>query len=200
MQIKVQFFKTIGVPTEPVANAFYFVENEDETVSMYVTDQDGELSSPGNPEFVIAVMDAAMTLKADRSAIIASTLLASSVVDLNEGTAEKQVLYTVPASTRAKPSQIDIDFLSDEPTDAEFTVGWNVGADDVLTDPFHLADLITDTAEGGPLLAPSRSVRVGTAGQALGLKVTTPEGSALTARINVFGHETDADGVPVSSL
>lgn len=64
MQIKVKFFKTIGVPTEPEANAFYFVFNEDETVSMFVTDQDGGLTSPGNPEFVIAVMAASMALKA----------------------------------------------------------------------------------------------------------------------------------------
>lgn len=64
MLIKVKFFKVIGVPSEPVANAFYFVKNEDETVDMYVTDEDGELSSPGNPAFVIATMASLMALKA----------------------------------------------------------------------------------------------------------------------------------------
>ncbi len=39
----------------------------------------------------------------------------------------------------------------------------------------------------------------GTAGQILGLKVVTPEGSALTGRVDIFGYLTTVAGVPVAS-
>lgn len=65
MQIPVKFFKVLNRPSEPaVANAVYFVKDEgDGTVVILVTDQDGFFESPGNPEFVIATMAAAMALK-----------------------------------------------------------------------------------------------------------------------------------------
>jgi hypothetical protein len=199
-QIKVKFFKTIGVPTDPVPNAIYFVLDEGTgTVNIHVTDTDGTLVPAGaDADFILATMAASMALKLDKSALVGPTLLSSILVDLNEGTAAKQDLYTVPALRRGKPGYIEIDLLSNAPTNAEFTIGWNSGANDVLVDPFHLADLITSTADGGQLLGPPRAIRVGAAGESLGLVATTPNGSALTARINVFGYLTDAGGVPIS--
>lgn len=40
-QIKVKFFKVVGLPSEPVANALYFIENDDD-YEVYVTDENGD--------------------------------------------------------------------------------------------------------------------------------------------------------------
>jgi hypothetical protein len=195
-RIPIKKFKVTYAPAEPAeANAEYYALNTDLGIAdSWVTDEGGNLYLVGNSAFVQAMIAAAARN------LTAPMLLSSVLVDLNDGSAAKQALYTVPASRRGKPSQIEIDFLSDAPENAEFTIGWNDDADDVLGDPFHLADLITDTADCGQLLAPSRSIRVGTAAQVLGLAVTTPEGSTLTARINTYGHLTTTLGVPVGNI
>jgi hypothetical protein len=66
MLIKVKFFKTIGLPAEPVANAIYFVQDETDPdlIMCWVSDEDGDLRQWGNAAFVIAVMSTSMALKA----------------------------------------------------------------------------------------------------------------------------------------
>jgi|CXWL01.1.fsa_nt_gi hypothetical protein len=194
MQIPVKFRKVLNPPPDPsVPNAFYLVfGGESGLVEAYITDTEGVPYLYGNTAAVLAIIAAAM-------ANTTPGLLSSEEIDLNEGTAAKQVQYTVPANRRAIVTRIDIDKLSAAPTIAEFTVGWNAGATDCL-DPFLLSDLITDAAKFGSILVQPTSWLVGTAGQSLGLAVSTPEGSALTARANVFGYLTDANGVPVANI
>lgn len=57
MQIQVKFYKVLGLPSEPVANAFYFVEDEDTGVAeTYVTNADGEALYVGNTAMFIAFL------------------------------------------------------------------------------------------------------------------------------------------------
>ena len=194
-QIPVKFFKVLNPPSEPaVANAVYFVKSEiDGTVVWHVTDQDGNLEEPGNPDFVLSVV-APLLVKTNTAPV----LLSSTTVDLNDDTA-KQSLFTVPSSRRAIVTRVDIDKLSADPGVAEFTMGWDSLASDCL-DPFLLSDLVPLATKFGSILVQPTSWLVGTAGQALGLKVTTEQGSTLTAKVNVFGYLTDANGVPVANI
>jgi len=181
----------LNPPAEPAGpNALYFGRpDEDSPVEFLLTDQDGYLLSVGNSLFVQGVAKTG----------VAPILLSSTAINLNEGTAAKQALYTVPASRRAIVTRIDLDKLSDDPVDAAFTMGWNAGATNTL-DPFLLSDLVTSSAKFGSILVQPTSWLVGTAAQVLGLAVSTPQGSALAARVNVFGYLTDADGLPVANI
>lgn len=179
--IPVKFYKLLNPPATPATpNAIYFIQpTPDVPVTILLTDEAGAL-------FPVAAT----------SPVYSGLVLASVVVNLNEGTGAKQTLYTVPANRRAILTRVDIDGLSAIPTNAEFKMGWNGAADDVLVDAFHLADLITATTSAGRITGQD-ALRVGTTTQALGLAVTTVQGSALTGRINVFGYLTDGNGVPV---
>ena len=195
MQIPVKWFKVLNPPAEPaVANAIYLVQpNLSDIVDIYVTDQDGALFNVGNSAFILATI-APLLVKTATVPI----LLSSVVVDLNEGTAAKQGLYTVPAGRRGIVTRVDIDKLSAAPTNAAFTMGWNAGATDTL-DPFILSDLVSSATKFGSILVQPTSWLVGTAAQNLGLAVSTPQGSALTARYNIFGYLTDVNGVPIAN-
>ncbi|MGQ0763101.1 MAG: hypothetical protein ACT4OT_13965 [Acidobacteriota bacterium] len=194
MQIPVKFYKVLNPPPNPSEpNAFYLVyDAASGLVEAYITDTEGVPYLYGNTAAILAIIAAAM-------ANTTPGLLASTPVNLNEGTTAKQVQFTVPAARRAIVTRIDIDNLSAAPTIAEFTMGWNAGATDTL-DPFLLADLVTTATRFGSILVQPTSWLVGTAGQSLGLAVSTPEGAALTARLNVFGYLTDTNGVPVANI
>lgn len=196
MQIPVKFYKVLNPPSEPaVPNAVYLVQpDENSVVDIFVTDQDGYVFNVGNSDFVETIVTP-MLVKASTAPI----LLSSTSVNLNENTGAKQSLLTVPASRRGIITRIDIDKLSADPTAAAFTMGWNNTADDCL-DPFLLSDLVATATKFGSILVQPTAWLVGTAAQALGLKVSTPQGSALTAKVNVFGYFTDTNGVPVANI
>lgn len=195
MQIPVKFFKVLNPPSEPaVANAIYLVQPDpDDVVDIYVTDADGAIFNIGSSAFVLSVVEP-LLVKTSTAPI----LLSSTAVNLNSSAA-KQNLFAVPASQRAIVTRVDIDMLSADPTLAEFTMGWNAGADDCLA-PFLLSDLVPLATKFGSILVQPTSWLVGTAGQALGLKVSTVQGSTLTAKVNVFGYLTDAAGVPIANV
>jgi hypothetical protein len=139
---------------------------------------------------------------------IAPRLLSSTVVDLNEGTAAKQALYTCPAGRRCVITEIVAQKASANPGGFAGSMGWNALADDVVlgnevfgagqwsSTTKHL--LLTAFVTGGGAI-PMNPV-TGAAGEVLGLKISTPEGSALTCRVDVFGYLTDAAGVPVAGI
>lgn len=181
MKIKLNVFKLLFPPSEPaVSDAIYLIQRDAQSpVELYVTNEAGNLQS---------------FAKSNTSPI----LLASEMVDLNSGV--RQTTYTVPASRRMKPTQVELDVFSDVPVNAEITMGWNTGANNVLVDPVHLADLVTNVGDYANLFAQPKSIRVGTAGQTLGLIASTMEGSDLTARVNIFGYLTDTDGVPLPNV
>lgn len=196
MQIPVKFYKVLNPPAEPATpNAVYLVQPDPEdVVDIYVTDGDGSLFNVGNAAFVLATI-APLLVKTATAPI----LLSSTVIDLNTVTPTKQSLFTVPSGRRAIVTQVDIDKLSAAPNAVEFTMGWDSLATDTLS-PFHLSDLIDASTKFGSILVQPTSWLVGTAAQALGVAVSTPQGSALTARFNVFGYLTDTDGLPIANI
>lgn len=183
-QIIPKFFKLLNPPPSPAEpNAVYFVQpTPADLVEIYVTMADGTVHNA--------------TVFKTKSV---QTLLSSTAVNLNELTAAKQALYTVPASRRALITRVDVDKLSAVPTAAQFTMGWNAAANDTL-DPFQVSDLIDAVTKFGSILVQPTSWLVGTAAQVLGLAVSTPQGTGLTARINVFGYLTDEAGVPIVNV
>lgn len=135
-------------------------------------------------------------------------LLSSTTVDLNEGTVAKQPLYTCPVSRRVIVTNVVFQNFSANPTDFYALIEWV--SDDVAflgitgygTTPFTSAMAalgnVFDPNTGGTILRDNPVI--GTEGQILGLKVETPEGSALTAIVDVFGYLTNASGVPQANL
>lgn len=134
-------------------------------------------------------------------------LLSSTTVNLNEGTGAKQTLYTCPANRRC----IIVNVVMQKPSASEIgtalvRIGWNVAGNNVMPSYDFSA---------GPLAAVAAAVQsipdfdrgylvptptVGTAGDTLGLVVATPEGSALTAKVDVYGYWTDTNGVPIANV
>lgn len=196
MQIPIKGYKLLNVPAEPaVPNALYFILDESEAIAeIYLTDANGTLKLVGNEAYILSIL-APLIAKASTAPV----LLSSTQVNLNEGTGAKQPLYTVPANRRAIITRVDTDKLSADPTNAAFTMGWDSPATNTL-DPFVLSDLVDSATKFGSILIQPTSWLVGTAGQSLGLAVSTPQGSALTARMNLFGYLTDTDGVPVPNI
>lgn len=194
MRIIPKFYKLLNPPAEPAEpNSFYCVQpTPDVPAEWYVTSVEGDLVNLGNTDFVQAIIDSYKTNTA-------SILLSSTAVNLNDGVGAKQNLYTVPASSRAIITRVDIDKLSAAPTIAEFTMGWNEDSNNTL-DPFLLSDLVGVETKFGSILVQPTSWLVGLEEQVLGLIVSTPEGSALTARMNVFGYLTDTLGVPIANV
>lgn len=154
-------------------------------------------SALNNNENIANTLTALIAAKAN--AFVGPVLLSSTAVNLNEGTLAKQALYTVPASRRCIVTRVDLDKLSGAPSTVEITMGWNAPATDTL-DALRVADLIGGTTSFGSLLVQPTSWLVGTAAQVLGLAVSTPEGSALTGRMNIFGYLTDTNGVPIAGV
>src|SRR4051794_26415788 len=65
MLIKVKFFKVLGPPAEPVANAVYFVKDEEtEVISLFVTDEEANLTGFGDAAYILSVIAPSMALKA----------------------------------------------------------------------------------------------------------------------------------------
>lgn len=179
-RIPIHLFKSLYRPEEPVeAHSLHIVQADpDSVLDFFIANVNGDLVDMFAPRSVSPI------------------LLASVVVDFDAGT-DKQDLVLVPAARRVIVTGWDIDDLSAVPTTAAFKAGWNDDADDVLTDEFNLSDLIDDVAKSAPLLSQQARV-VGTAGQTLGITVTTAQ--AMTLRMNVFGYQTDLDRVPVPNV
>lgn len=194
-QIVVKFFKLLNPPPSPAEpNSVYLVQPDPAAViDIYVTNTDGTVRNVGNAGFVQGLIGSYKTKTA------ADVLLSTTVVNLNEGTAAKQALYTVPASSRAIITRVDVDKLTAAPSAVQFTMGWNAAATDAL-DPFQLSDLVDAATKFGSILVQPTAWLVGTAAQVLGLAVSTPQGSALTARINLFGYLTDDNGMPIANV
>ncbi len=153
----------------------------------------------------------AITLSYANTGTIGNLLLSSTSVNLNEGTGAKQTLYTCPANRRCIVTNVVMQKLSGTLTAASLNIGWNASANDVSFPTINLAGLNNaPSASNATLFATGDivnaigllqgTVAIGTAGDVLGLKVTTPEGSALTARVDVFGYLTDTSGVPVANI
>lgn len=68
-RIRVDFYKVIGLPSEPQPNSFYFVENG-EVAEMYVTDIDGVPRKAGNTEMIEALIVAGVAGKADSQDLV----------------------------------------------------------------------------------------------------------------------------------
>ena len=136
-------------------------------------------------------------------------LLSSTTVNLNDGTAAKQPLYTCPASRNAIPTNVVLHHFSADPTGTfSASLGWNAGATNIVgnagssdfsgdhTGAWILG--IPDVSDGAQFL--SYSPVMGTPADVLGLKVQTPEGSALTCKVDVFGYLTSTAGVPSANV
>lgn len=54
-QIKVKFYKVVGLPSEPEPNTFYFIEDGDNAES-YLTDADGVAKRVGNTVMIDAML------------------------------------------------------------------------------------------------------------------------------------------------
>jgi hypothetical protein len=134
-----------------------------------------------------------------------SMLLAAQSVNLNEGTGAKQPIYTCPANRKCVVTNIIVQHFSGSGSAARFTFGWDAGATgfgsvvDISafgvssTSILNLA--LGDIANGQSFI--SQPTPRGSAAEVLGLKVDTPEGSALTAIVHVFGYLTDNSGVAI---
>lgn len=138
-----------------------------------------------------------------------AVLLSSTEVDLNEGAQAKQSLFTCPLSRRCIPTEIVLHDVSSAPAVAFISIGWNSGADDVVselrfanisgpqtTQAFILS--MQTAADANTLM--SYKPAVGIADDILGVVVYTPEGSPCTCRFDVFGYLTDEAGVPVANV
>lgn len=137
-------------------------------------------------------------------------LLSSTTVNLNEGTAAKQPLYTCPASKRCIITNIVMQKFSASGSVGAGSIGWNAGATDVgaytlASTPVTTASVFNwslyNTNAGTGIMGVSSPVYVtGTAADVLGLKVTEAEGSALTCKVDVYGYWTDTSGVPIANV
>lgn len=140
-------------------------------------------------------------------------LLSTATVNLNDGTAAKQPLYTCPAARNVIPTNVVLHHFSGNPTTFAASIGWDAGADNVVvnltasafigspTIADHTAAWLTsipDTADGITVL--SWTPTMGTPADVLGLIVQTPEGSALTCKVDVFGYLTSTVGVPSANI
>lgn len=138
-----------------------------------------------------------------------SILLGAQSVNLNEGTGAKQNIYTCPASRKCVVTNIIVEHFSGNGTTTRFSLGWDAGAGDVTlttidvsafsvvaTSILNLA--VGDVVNGSSFLG-TPTTR-GNAGEVLGLRVDTPEGSALTAIVHVFGYLTDNNGVAIPNV
>jgi hypothetical protein len=132
-------------------------------------------------------------------------LLSSTQVNLNEETGAKQTLYTVPASRKAIITNVVLQHFSSGANVAHISLGWDDPPSDATT--HGTVDLsgyptsnnavilgLQDVAGSTSLL--DTSLHIGLAGESFGLSVGTPEGSALTAQVDVYGYLTDINGVP----
>lgn len=136
-------------------------------------------------------------------------LLSSTTVNLNEGTGAKQALYTCPASRNAIPTNVVLHHFSVDPTGAfAASIGWNVGANDVtgifqssiLSEGKQAAWLLGIVDLNDSSIPLSYNLVMGTPADVLGLIVQTPEGSALTCVVSVFGFLTSTVGVPSANV
>jgi len=110
-------------------------------------------------------------------------LSSTAAVDLNVTT--KTALYTVPTGKSCIVTHEVIRLASASATTASFGSGFNANADDVIA-----AETYTELT-GATLVtirhAKDGAIR-GAAGDVLGCKCATPEGSALTITVDVFGY------------
>lgn len=143
--------------------------------------------------------------------VTVSVLLSSTTVNLNEGTGAKQSLYTIPSSRRAVITNIVMQKVSGAVSTAQLSIGWNATADDVVNSADLgslsvgvLSAVNSSSAGGGAgLFLTKNSIAplvTGVAADVLGLVVVGPEGSALTAKVDVYGYLTDTSGVPIANV
>lgn len=111
-------------------------------------------------------------------------------VDLNSSAAD-QALYVAPASGYTVITHIVIRNPSATPTTASFGFGWNSPANNVMLTSTYGTGLNTTTrfVVVAPALAGSSR---GTASATFACRVTTPQGSACTVTIDVFGYRLTA--------
>lgn len=108
-------------------------------------------------------------------------ILASVSVNLNQGTAAKQPLYTVPVGKKLITTVLILR-MSGVRSVAVIAFGFNAAADN-MGEPNITGATTLKQVTGDDL-----AFIEGTAGQVLGLAVTTPEGSPLTASVDVLGY------------
>lgn len=113
----------------------------------------------------------------------------ATVTGVNLNVTTKTTLYTVPAGKVAYVTRVVVRDPSTDLTTAEFGVGYDANATDVIANAAH-------TALTGPTLyeaiAAKAGAKEGAAAAVLGLKCGTAQGAAATATIDVFGYLVDA--------
>lgn len=122
---------------------------------------------------------------------VAPCRLGSAVIDLN-GAATKQPVFTVPGGVKCVITGVYVRSFSGVGATAVFTQGWNANANDVigaitLSAPnfgVTTADYI-DATHWGPIF---ETPPMGNAADVFGVRVTTPEGGALTCTVDVMGY------------
>lgn len=105
-------------------------------------------------------------------------------IDVDDDSA-KQTLYTVPTGKSCIISHVVIRAASTDIDTAEYGLGFNANADDVIAAAAHTE--LTGATLYTILDAKAGAVR-GAAADVFGVKVTVEQGAAATITVDVFGY------------
>lgn len=104
-------------------------------------------------------------------------------VNMNQS-ATKQPLYTAPTGKRVVITELVIHDASISLTTAVGGFGWNAAA----TDVFNSMPFLNLTTVNQSMTVVPQAPMMGTPGDVLGIKITTPQGAPATATIDVYGY------------
>lgn len=132
------------------------------------------------------VTDAELSFLAAAAALTAGETKLSTTASIDLNTAAETTLYTVPTGKSCIITRVVIRAASASLTTASISFGFNAGTDtDVIANSTYTA--LTGATLYSVVNAKA-GAKVGTSTGVFAVKVNTPQGSAATATVDVFGY------------